>query len=69
MATVQKFTRITAWRAREAVQQLGDVTGMQEDAPVHTVLSGRAAIVRSWFDEATGDGYEMAEITLHFGEV
>jgi len=28
MATVQKFTRITAWRAREAVQQLGDVTGI-----------------------------------------
>lgn len=68
MATIQKFTKITAWRAREAVQHLGDISGMHEDAPVHTVLSGRAAIVRSWFDEATGDGFEMVEITLHAAE-
>jgi len=65
MATITKFTKITGWKQREEVQALGDVSLMVANPVVHTVLSGRAAVVSAWYDEATGDGYEKTEITLH----
>jgi hypothetical protein len=54
MATITKFTKITGWKQREEVQALGDVSLMIADPVVHTVLSGRAAVVSAWYDEATG---------------
>lgn len=69
MATITKVTRITGWCHRESVEALGAIVGMVEDPVTYTVLSGRSAVIRSWFDEVTGSGYEVAEITLHDFEV
>lgn len=69
MATINKYTKITGWKKREEVQELGDISGLVAEPLIHTVLSGRSATVSGWFDEATGNGYEMAEITLHSWEL
>lgn len=69
MAIINKFTEITGWKQREEVQELGDICDMVPEPVIHTVLSGRLAKVSGWFDEATGNGYEMAEITLHSWEL
>lgn len=69
MATINKFVKITGWKEREEVQALGDISGMVAEPVIKTILSGRSATVSGWFDEATGNGYEMAEITLHSWEL
>ncbi|TCV51605.1 hypothetical protein [Pseudomonas sp. 460] len=65
MATIKKFVKITGWTLREENQELGDISGMIAEPVIQTILSGRSATVSGWFDEATGNGYEMFEITLH----
>lgn len=69
MATINKFTRITGWNQREEVRELGDISGMVAEPVIRTILGGRSATVSGWFEEATGDGYEVAEITLHSWEL
>ncbi|MQT73332.1 hypothetical protein [Pseudomonas helleri] len=65
MATINKFVKITGWKLREEIQELGDISGMIAEPVIQTILSGRPATVSGWFDEATGNGYERIEITLH----
>lgn len=69
MATITQVTKITGWKVRQRVDALGDTSGMVPQQRVATILGGRPAIVSGWFDEATGNGFEVAEITLHAGEV
>ncbi len=69
MATINKFTKISGWKEREEVQALGDISTMVAEPVIKTILSGRLATVFGWFDEATGNGYEMAEIALHSWEL
>lgn len=69
MATINKFTKITGWKQREEVQELGDISGMVAEPVIKTILSGRPATVSGWFNEASGNGYEVAEITLHNWEL
>jgi hypothetical protein len=69
MATINKFTKFTGWKQREEVQELGDISGMVAEPVIRTILGGRSATVSGWFDEASGNGYEVAEITLHTWEL
>jgi len=66
---ITRFVRVSRWKDRLEVAEMGDVSGLVAEPPVYTVLSGRAAVVRAWFDEATGDGFEQIEIRLNAGEV
>ncbi|VVP30095.1 hypothetical protein [Pseudomonas fluorescens] len=69
IATINKFTKITGWKQREEVQELGDISGMVAEPVIRTILGGRSATVSGWFNEVSGNGYEVAEITLHSWEL
>ena len=64
MATVTRYTRLTAWTRAEA-DALGDTAGMMQEPLLRTVLGGRSATVEIWLDETTGNGWERRTITLH----
>jgi hypothetical protein len=61
---IVKFVKITNWTNRVSVEVLGDVSGLVEDPKIETVIAGRRAVVRCWFDDA-GNGFEEITTTLH----
>lgn len=65
-----KIVKITNWRFdnRVEVNCLGDLSGMIEEEPLNTILSGRCAYIRAWFD-ADGNGYEHTTIALYNWEL
>ena len=61
MTTITNIVKITNGRQREAVEFLGDVSGMVVVPSYRTVINGRSATVSEWYDEATNDGFEVIE--------
>lgn len=65
---VVKFVKITNWVNREPIDLLGDVAGLVEEPTIETVIAGRRAVVRCWFD-TIGNGFEQITTTLHDWEI